>query len=125
MKQGTQRVRRKAALPRSRSRTWKCERDGNTVTNGYCPSCELYNAAVHAQRTAAQYIAKQKAPGAKRAWLNAYGVFAWVDGVAVQLGTPEEAAPFSGLTTATILVTKFREPPPRSKVKSARSRSRK
>lgn len=79
-------------------RTWRCEYDGETVVDGYCPSCELYNAAVHAQQTAAQHIATQKAPEARDAWLNEYGVFARVGDVTMQLGSAEEAAPFSALT---------------------------
>lgn len=101
-----------------RPRTWKCERDGQTVTDGYCPSCELYSAAVHAQKTAAQHIASEKVPGARDAWLNEYGVFAYVDGVSVQVGTPEEAAPFDQMTNAACRVVKFMEPPPRKKKKA-------
>jgi hypothetical protein len=82
-----------------------------------CPSCNLYNAAVHAQKAAAEHIAKTADSTATGAWLNEYGVFAWVDckdsghpdvkRVCTQLGTPEEAAPFAALTGAARQVTKF------------------
>ena len=66
----------------------------------HCPSCELYNAAVAGQKAAADSIARSRQPKAKDAWLNEYGVFAWVGGVVLQLGAPEEAAPFVALTRA-------------------------
>jgi len=98
---------------RTKPRIWTCERDGYVVTDGVCLSCELYNAAVHAMQAAAQYIAQQKAPTATGAWLNEYGVFAWVDGKTIQLGSKEEAAPFCELTGATFRVKVFmpRHPP--------------
>jgi hypothetical protein len=114
-----QAVRRKVAPPRSKVRTWTCERDGQTVTDRYCPSCELYNAAVHAQQEAARYIATSKVSAAAGAWLNEYGVFAWVDGKTVQLGSKEEAAPFAALTGATIRVKTFCARPTRSKTNDA------
>lgn len=80
---------------------WTCDYDGMRVPHGkQCPSCELYNAAVAAQRAAAADIATERNPKAESAWLNEHGIFAFVDGATVQLGTPEEAAPFVALTTA-------------------------
>jgi hypothetical protein len=73
----------------------------------HCPSCELYNAAVAALKAAAESIARNRQPKAKDAWLNEYGVFAWVDGVVTQLGAPEETAPFVALTKAATRVTTF------------------
>ena len=75
-----------------------------------CPSCELYNAAVEAQQAAAHAIARNRAPKAARAWLNEYGVWAFVDSVATQLGTPEEAAPFAQLTANARKVAVFWKP---------------
>ena len=128
MKHGTHRVRkpavrRKVAPPRSRIRKWRCEYDGAEVVNGYCPSCELYNAGVHAQQAGASYLAKQKHPRAVHAWLNEYGVFAWVNGVSLQVGTPEEAAPFVELTAAARRVKTFAAPLDRSKTSATRPRS--
>lgn len=65
-----------------------------------CPSCELYNAAVDAQQAAAKSIAEDRYPKAERAWLNSHGIYAFVDGKAIEVGTAEEAAPFAALTTA-------------------------
>lgn len=49
---------------------------------------------------AAARIAEDRHPGrAERAWLNRYGVFAFVDGIAIQIGSAKEAAPFCKLTT--------------------------
>ena len=74
----------------------------------YCPSCEMYNAAVEAQQRAAQALAKVHDCDVNgRAWLNEYGVFAYRDGVCVQIGTPEMAAPFVALTSAALRVTAF------------------
>jgi len=73
----------------------------------HCPSCELYNAAVAGLKAAADSIARNRQPKAKDAWLNEYGVFAWVDGVVMQLAAPEETAPFVALTKAATQVTKF------------------
>jgi hypothetical protein len=73
----------------------------------HCPSCELYNAAVAGLKAAADSIARNRQPKAKDAWLNEYGVFAWVDGVVMQLGSPEETAPFVALTKAATRVTAF------------------
>ena len=78
----------------------------------HCPSCELYNAAVAALKAAAGSIARNRQPKAKDAWLNEYGVFAWVDGVVMQLGAPEEAAPFNALTGAAARVTTFMDEKP-------------
>lgn len=66
----------------------------------HCPSCELYNAAVAAQRAAAQSIAEARFPGAKDAFLNVHGVMAWVGGVCMEVGSASEAAPFAKLTGA-------------------------
>jgi hypothetical protein len=76
-----------------------CESCNTELFRGVCPSCDLYDAAVAAQRAAAEWIARSKNPRAERAWLNQYGVFAFVDGVAAQLASAEEAAPFAALTT--------------------------
>lgn len=65
-----------------------------------CRSCEAYNAAVAAQQSAATAFAKARRPEAEGAWLNEYGIGAFVDGVAMFLGTAEEAAPFVALTSA-------------------------
>jgi hypothetical protein len=39
-------------------------------------------------------------PDAERAWLNAHGVFAYVEGVCVQVAPEAHAAPFVALTSA-------------------------
>jgi hypothetical protein len=80
------------------------------LANGDCRSCNLYNAAVVAQQAAALHIAKTVEPRASRAWLNEYGVFAWVRGKAVRVGTSEQAAPFVALTSAARRVTFSSEP---------------
>ena len=74
-----------------------------------CPSCDLYNAAVNAQQVAAFRIAQSRFPRVEEseAWLNEHGVFAYVDGIARQVGTEEEAAPFVALTGAARKVTVF------------------
>jgi len=77
-----------------------------------CPSCTLYNAAVAAQKAAAACIAKAFDPTATDAWLNEYGVFAWINSpaghrVCDQVGTKEEAAPFVALTGGARKVTAF------------------
>lgn len=76
-----------------------------------CPSCALYDAAVRAQQVAAQNIACRQHSRATRAWLNEYGVFAFIDGISMQVGTPEEAAPFVALTSAARRVTEFQRSP--------------
>ena len=69
--------------------------------NGSCRSCELYNAAVAAMNAAARSIANaSECDPLSPAWLNEYGIFGWRDGVLREVGTPEEAALFSGLTQA-------------------------
>lgn len=73
-----------------------------------CDSCDLYNAAVAAQKAAAQHIAISFDDDAKDAWLNEYGVFAWVNGVVQQVGTPEQSAPFVALSGQARKVKKFR-----------------
>jgi len=85
----------------------RCDFCNTTLRADACPSCELYNAAVDAQRAAANRIARDYHPNAKDAWLNRYGVFAWIDGVTRQVGTPEQAAPFDALTGAARKVTGF------------------
>jgi len=79
----------------------RCEYCGTKRnTDGGCASCLLYNAAVVAIDAAAQEIANERAPGS-RGWMNEYGIFASCkDGVQRQIGSPEEAAPFCGLTAA-------------------------
>lgn len=62
----------------------------------------LYNGACAAQRAAAQAIADERMPGARGAWLNEFGIFAYRNGCAVVLGTAAEAAPFVGLTRAAL-----------------------
>jgi hypothetical protein len=77
-----------------------CEHCVNELRlDGSCAACELYNAAVAAQQAAAAHLAKTRKPRASSAWLNRFGIFAWVEGVAVQLGTAEEAAVFMRLTS--------------------------
>jgi hypothetical protein len=76
-----------------------------------CSSCELYNTAVAAQKAAAHDLATRRYPDAKDAWLNEHGVFARVDGIAIQLGSPEEAAPFVALTAAARRVKVFQPRP--------------
>jgi hypothetical protein len=78
---------------------WTCGYDGTSVPEGkQCPSCELYNAAVVAQQAAAADLATERNADAKDAWLNEHGVFAFVGGVATQLGSADEARPFAALT---------------------------
>lgn len=77
-----------------------CEDCGIQLVGNVCPSCELYNAAVAAQHAAAESIAKSAHPDAERAWLNQYGVFAWVDGVSQEVAGPNVSAPFVALTQA-------------------------
>ncbi len=80
----------------------------------HCPSCELYNAAVAGMKAAADSIARSRRPTAKDAWLNEYGIFARVDGVTMQLGTPAESAPFVALTGAARQVGAFWVEPPKA-----------
>jgi hypothetical protein len=86
----------------TKAREFICENDGATRTRKLCRSCALYNAAVAGAETAAQRFAESVDPRAKRAWVNQYGIFAYVDGVSVQLGSAEEAAPFDQLTTSAV-----------------------
>jgi len=72
-----------------------------------CSSCELYNTAVAAQKAAANDLATRRYSGAEDAWLNEYGIFARVDGKAIRVGSPEEAAPFVALTEAARRVRVF------------------
>ena len=64
-----------------------------------CRSCQTYYAAVAAQQAAAVALATTRRESATGAWLNEHGVFAWVDGIVMQLGTKAEAAPFVALTS--------------------------
>lgn len=72
-----------------------------------CRACELYDATVAARQAAAQSIATARFPGAKDAWLNALGIWAWVDDECRSVGTPEEAAPFVALVDAARKVSAF------------------
>ena len=86
----------------------RCDFCNRTLTEwDTCDACDLYNAAVAAQKAAAQSVALSFDDGATDAWLNQYGVFAWVDGVTMQVGTPEQAAPFVALTGQSRRVTAF------------------
>jgi hypothetical protein len=61
-----------------------------------CPRCDLYNAACVAASAAAEYIAKRR-HGKKHIeapWLNVYGIYAYVDGINLQVGSADEAKPF-------------------------------
>lgn len=93
----------------------RCSGCGHQVVNRRCDSCNLYNAAVAAQRAAASAIAKAIQPDARGAYLNEYGVFAWVGDRLMQLGTPEQAAPFASLTTAARATKTFWDPRKRRK----------
>lgn len=84
-----------------------CDCGRSYLRNGTCPSCELYNAAVMAQQTAANHIAKAYHLSATGAWLNEHGVFADIKGIKRQVGTPEQAAPFVALTSAARRVITF------------------
>lgn len=77
-----------------------CENCDTEMIDNRCPSCDLYDAAVVAQGMAAHEIATARFPGARNAWLNEHGIFAFVESCSVQVGTAEEAAPFAALTTA-------------------------
>ena len=72
-----------------------------------CGSCALYNAAVAAQRAAAMSVAKAFNPRCTKPWLNDHGIFAWIDGHTVRVGTAAMAAPFVALTAAVRIVTHF------------------
>ena len=87
-----------------------------------CSSCELYNTAVAAQKAAAHDLATRRYPGAVGAWLNEYGIFAHVGDQAIQVGSPEEAAPFVALTDAARRVKVFlpRPAPPKLSVAAMR-----
>ncbi len=67
------------------------------VASRPCPSCILYNAAVAAEKAAAESLAKAFDWRAKDAWLNQFGVFAFVNGKTVQVAGPKVAAPFDRL----------------------------
>lgn len=75
-----------------------------------CASCAIYNAAVAAEHAAAESIARERYPGAERAWLNRHGVFAFVDNICTRVGSAEEAAVFVGLTTRARAVENFWSP---------------
>jgi hypothetical protein len=88
---------------------FRTDQDGDFV----CDSCDLYNAAVAAQKAAAQHIATAFDRRAKNAWLNEFGVFAQIgELMAVQVGTPEQAAPFFELTGEARRVKKFQTKDP-------------
>lgn len=84
-----------------------CDCGHSYSRNGTCPSCELYNAAVHAQQAAADHIAKSFHRKATGAWLNEHGAFADIKGIKRQVGSPEQAAPFVALTGAARRVITF------------------
>jgi len=91
----------------------QCEFCSNDMQDERCPSCELYDAACDAQDAAAKSIAASRTkPHAKigRAWLNDHGIFAMIDGIAEQLGTPEEAAAFDCTTRARAITTFWEKP---------------
>lgn len=114
-------TKKKRATRREKMRQPPCEQCGQQLVDNVCLSgCLLYNAAVTAAKVAAQHIASARLPGARDAYLNEYGIFAWVflpkpgksrsksdPGVLVQIGSAEEAAPFDRLTTVAIKVKKF------------------
>lgn len=87
-----------------------CDSCGKPIDTRECPSCNLYNAAVEAQYAAAGKIARDYEYSAIYSWLNEYGVWARIDGVIVQVGSPEQAAPFVALTKAVDRVTCFQPP---------------
>lgn len=72
-----------------------------------CPACELYNAAVAGQRAAAQCLATDRFPGSKGAWLNEYGVFAFLHGRSVTVASAGEAKPFASLTSEALKIRRF------------------
>ena len=85
-----------------------CDFCGTDLIDNRCPSCDLYNAAVSAIQAAAQRIVRNRGGDPKEpCWVNEYGIFGWRDGKCVQMGTPEEAAPFEALTSAARKVTVF------------------
>jgi hypothetical protein len=66
-----------------------------------CASCDLYNAAIAAQKAAAECMARDAgADPDGRAWLNEYGVFAVIKGVHTMIAPPSHAAPFVALKQA-------------------------
>jgi hypothetical protein len=75
----------------------RCEICGTELQAGECLSCQLYNAAVRAQKAAAKSIARDR--GAEPSHLNETGVYGWRDGQCMLIATAEEAAPFAALTT--------------------------
>jgi hypothetical protein len=75
-----------------------------------CPRCLLYNAAVAATRAAAAVIARGRYSKAEDAYMNEYGVLAWVDGVCDFVGGPWETAPFMALIKAALAVDGFWTP---------------
>ena len=79
---------------------WTCGCGKRMSQCELCPSCVLYNAAVAAQKAAADSVAREQNPNAKDAWLNEHGIFAFVDGVATQVADARAAAPFVALTAA-------------------------
>lgn len=84
-----------------------CIHCGERLAGGaYCRGCALYNAAVDAQRAAAESFARAIDHRAKDAWLNEYGIFAWVDGVVHEFAGSTEVAPFAALTSAALAVAR-------------------
>ena len=74
----------------------RCEHCGRTERpDGSCAACELHQAAVLGVEVAVKKLALSRNPRVNgSAWVNRYGIFALVDGVTVQIGSSEEAAPF-------------------------------
>ena len=99
-------------MKRAEITTIRCEGCGTAhPRKERCPSCDLYNAAVTAQNAAALEIARNYHPHARDAWLNEHGIFAWIDGVTVQVGSKEQAAPFTAMTSAARRVITFQPRP--------------
>lgn len=74
---------------------------------GACPACELYSAAVAGQGAAAQRLASARFPDSERAWLNEYGVFAYLHGRCITVASAEEAKPFAALTSEALRLRHF------------------
>lgn len=87
----------------------RCGNCSTTLREGDdgCPACELYNAAVAAQGAAAQHLASDRFPGSERAWLNEFGVFAFLHGRSITVASAEEAKPFAALTSEALRLRRF------------------
>jgi hypothetical protein len=72
-----------------------------------CPACELYNAAVAAQGAAARQLASDRFPRSERAWLNEFGVFAFLNGHSIEVASAAEAKPFAALTSEALRLRRF------------------